>query len=83
MAKGVKDLMGDEVEITLTEPSARSAQTGGVLVDTDDRGVLLSAEDPTDGPIRVFVPWTAIAWIRAIGKYEPPQRRSMPKPQGL
>jgi hypothetical protein len=56
------------------DPSARSAQTSGVLVDADDMGVLLSAEDPTDGPIRVFVPWTSIAWIRAMGMYEPPLR---------
>lgn len=83
MAKGIRNLMGDEVMVTMTEPSARSAQTGGVLVDADDRGILLSAEDPTDGPIRVFVPWTAIAWIRAVGKYEPPQRKAVPKPAGL
>lgn len=83
MAKGIRDLIGDEVQLTMTEPSARGAVTGGVLESEDERGILLSAEDPTDGPIRVFVPWTAISWIRAVGEYKKREAKVVPKPPGL
>jgi hypothetical protein len=83
MAATIGNLMDNKVEVTMTEASLKSAKTSGVLRSTDERGILLTAEDPKDGPIRIFVPWSAIAWIRATGSYEPRKTQATSEPAGL
>lgn len=82
MAKTIQALMDEEVMVAHTAGKATSNK--GVLKAVDDRGILLTAEDAKDGPIRVFVPWAAILWVRAVGEGSPKRARgATEKPPGF